>query len=219
MPAPITLRDARLYLCTDARGDRDDLARFLDAAYAGGVDIIQLRDKRLEAADELIAFEVLRAAAQRHGRLYAANDRADVATLAGADILHLGQGDLPVDAARRVLPAGVAIGRSTHSPQQAAIAVAEGADYYCIGPVWPTPTKPGRAGVGLTAVRAVAEQDDRSVPWFAIGDVNLDTIGEVVDAGASRVVVVRAITQADDPGRAARRLRAALPEPAAASGV
>lgn len=205
------LRSARLYLCTDARQDRRDFERFVNAAYEGGVDIIQLRDKRLEASAELEAFGVLEAAARRHGALFAANDRADVATLAEVDVLHLGQRDLPLDDARRVLPEGVLLGQSTHSLEQARTAQQSTADYYCIGPVWPTPTKPGRAAAGLDAVRAVAEHHDGNTPWFAIGNVNLETISRVVDAGATRVVVVRAITEAADPRAAAQQLRAALP--------
>jgi thiamine-phosphate pyrophosphorylase len=205
------LRSAQLYLCTDARQDIRDFERFVNAAYEGGVDIIQLRDKRLEASAELEAFTVLQAAARRHGKLFAANDRADVAALAEVDVLHLGQGDLPLEDARRLLPSHVSLGQSTHSLPQAMTAQQEGADYYCIGPVWPTPTKPGRQPVGLEAVRAVAEQNDGVTPWFAIGDVRLETISRVVDAGARRVVVVRAITEADDPRAAAQRLRAALP--------
>lgn len=204
------LRSARLYLCTDARHDRHDFERFVNAAYEGGVDIIQLRDKRLEASAELEAFTVLEAAARRHERLFAANDRADIATLANTDVLHLGQQDLSLEDARRILPNNVLVGQSTHSLEQA-LAAQTTADYYCIGPVWPTPTKPGRAAVGLEAVRAVAAQDDGDTPWFAIGNVNLDTISRVVEAGASRVVVVRAITEADDPRAAAQQLRAALP--------
>ncbi|MGH3884837.1 MAG: thiamine phosphate synthase, partial [Pseudonocardiaceae bacterium] len=137
------LADARLYLCTDARTDRGDLAEFAGAALAGGVDIIQLRDKALEARHELAALEVLAQACQRHGALLAVNDRADVALAAGAQVLHLGQDDLPVGWARRVLGDDVVIGRSTHDPAQVADAARQvGVDYFCTGPCWPTPTKP-----------------------------------------------------------------------------
>lgn len=202
------LATARLYLCTDARTDRGDLAAFVDAVLAGGVDIIQLRDKGvggpLEARQELAALEVFAAACRRHGALLAVNDRADVALAAGAQILHLGQDDLPVGWARRILGHDVAIGRSTHDPAQAAVAAGEpGVDYFCTGPCWRTPTKPGRVATGLDLVRGTAAAAPAR-PWFAIGGIEtLDRLDEVLAAGARRVVVVRAITEADDPGAAA----------------
>ncbi|QXJ25306.1 thiamine phosphate synthase [Actinomadura graeca] len=197
---------ARLYLCTDARERQGDLPEFLDAALGNGVDVVQLRQKGLEARQELEYLEVFRAACERHGALLAVNDRADVARAAGADVLHLGQGDLPVAAAREVVGGDVLIGRSTHSGEQASAAAAEpGVDYFCAGPVWPTPTKPGRAAPGPKLLEYVAERRG-SRPWFAIGGIDLGNLGEVLDAGASRVVVVRAITGADDPGAAAAAL-------------
>jgi thiamine-phosphate pyrophosphorylase len=210
--APITdrrarLADARLYLCTDARTARGDLADFADAALRGGVDVIQLREKGLEARDELAALEVLADAARRHGALLAVNDRADVALAAGADVLHLGQDDLPVPWARRVVGDDVVIGRSTHDEAQAAAAAVEdGADYFCTGPCWPTPTKPGRPAPGLDLVRATAAAAPAR-PWFAIGGIDHARLDEVLAAGATRIVVVRAITEADDPEAAARTLR------------
>ncbi|MFD2474946.1 thiamine phosphate synthase [Amycolatopsis silviterrae] len=208
------LADARLYLCTDARASRGDLAEFVDAALAGGVDIVQLRDKTggapLEAKQEIAALEVLAEACARHGALLSVNDRADVALAVGADVLHLGQDDIPVTLARRVLGEDVVIGRSTHSEEQAAAAAVEGGvDYFCTGPCWPTPTKPGREAPGLGVVRAAASLGTRR-PWFAIGGVDLGRLPEVVEAGASRVVVVRAITEAEDPRAAAEALRAGL---------
>ncbi|WP_019630837.1 thiamine phosphate synthase [Actinomadura atramentaria] len=202
---------ARLYLCTDAREDRGDLADFLDAALAGGVDIVQLRQKGLEARRELAHLAVFRAACDRHGALLAVNDRADVARAAGADVLHLGQDDLPVPDARAIVGGDVLIGRSTHSAEQAdAAAAQDGVDYFCTGPVWPTPTKPGRAapGPGLVA-HAAAQGNPR--PWFAIGGIDAGNVGEVLAAGARRIVVVRAITEAADPEKAAAELAAALP--------
>ena len=200
------LADARLYLCTDSRRDRGDLAEFVDAALRGGVDIVQLREKGIEARDELDALAVLADAARRHGALLAVNDRADVALAAGADVLHLGQDDLPVSWARKVVGDDVLIGRSTHDEAQAAAGAQEaGVDYFCTGPCWPTPTKPGRPAPGLDLVRATAAaQPDR--PWFAIGGIDHDRLGEVVAAGATRVVVVRAITEAGDPEEAARSI-------------
>jgi thiamine-phosphate pyrophosphorylase len=193
---------ARLYLCT---GMRPDLAEFADAALAGGVDVLQLREKGLEAGPELAALEVLAEACARHDALLAVNDRADVAHAAGADILHLGQGDLPVPAARALLGEGPLIGRSTHAEAEAdAAAVERGADYFCTGPVWPTPTKPGRPAPGLGLVRHTAALAPAR-PWFAIGGIDADNLDQVLDAGARRVVVVRALTEADDPGAAAAR--------------
>ncbi|MFF8701050.1 thiamine phosphate synthase [Streptomyces albidoflavus] len=206
------LADARLYLCVDARKRQGDLPEFLDAVLAGGVDIVQLRDKSLEAAEELELLELFADACRRHGRLLAVNDRADVAHAAKADVLHLGQGDLPVPAARAVIGGAPLVGRSTHSEAEAAAAAAQpGVDYFCTGPCWPTPTKPGRHAPGLDLVRyAAALTTDR--PWFAIGGIDADNLDEVTEAGARRVVVVRALTEADDPKAAAagfaRRLRA-----------
>jgi len=197
------LAAARLYLCTDGRRAQGDLLPFLDAVLAGGVDVIQLREKGLEAAEELALLSVFADACRRHGRLLAVNDRADVALAAGADVLHLGQDDLPVPVARQILGPGPLIGRSSHSPSQsAAAAIEEGVDYFCAGPLWTTPTKPGRPSTGLGLVSHVASLSvDR--PWFAIGGISLERLDSVLEAGATRVVVVRAITEADDPGAAA----------------
>ncbi|ALV36222.1 thiamine phosphate synthase [Streptomyces sp. CdTB01] len=207
------LSDARLYLCTDARRTQGDLPEFLDAVLAGGVDIVQLRDKGMEAAEELEHLQVFAEACARHGRLLAVNDRADVAHAAAADVLHLGQGDLPVPAARAILGEDVLIGRSTHAEAEAeAAAVQEGVDYFCTGPCWPTPTKPGRHAPGLGLVRHTAALNtDR--PWFAIGGIDLANLDEVIEAGARRVVVVRAITGADDPGAAAAEFAKRLRQP------
>lgn len=203
------LADARLYLCTDARLARGDLAEFADAALAGGVDIIQLRDKGLEARQELEALEILGDAARRHGALLAVNDRADVARAAGSDVLHLGQDDLPLEVARAIIGTDPVIGRSTHDVRQVAAAVDEAVDYFCTGPCWPTPTKPGRPAPGLDLVRHTAALAPDK-PWFAIGGIDADRLPEVLAAGAQRIVVVRAITEADDPQAAARHLRSAL---------
>ncbi len=212
------LVEAKLYLCTDARRERGDLAEFADAALAGGVDIIQLRDKGsvgeqrfgpLEAGDELATLEILADAARRHSALFAVNDRADIARAAGGDALHLGQGDLPSDVAREIVGPGTLIGLSTHDPEQAAAAAAADVDYFCVGPCWPTPTKPGRAAPGLQLVRSAAELDTGK-PWFAIGGIDADRLPAVLDAGARRIVVVRAITAADDPRAAAEQLKSAL---------
>lgn len=199
-----------LYLCTDARTGRGDLAEFADAALAGGVDIIQLRDKGLEARQELTALETMREACERHGAMLAVNDRADIARAVRADVLHLGQRDLPVPMARDIIGADPVIGRSNNDPEAAARSAQEpGSDYFCVGPTWATPTKPGRPAAGLELVeRAAALDSDR--PWFAIGGIDLTNIDQVLSAGATRVVVVRAITEAEDPRAAASALKARL---------
>ncbi|HEV7360984.1 MAG TPA: thiamine phosphate synthase [Mycobacterium sp.] len=227
MHQPVTrLTAARLYLCTDARRERGDLAQFADAALAGGVDIIQLRDKGsageqrfgpLEARDELEACAILADAARRHGALFAVNDRADIARASGADVLHLGQGDLPPAVARDIVGPDTVIGLSTHDADQVAAAADSSApgqaDNFCVGPCWPTPTKPGRTAPGLGLVRAAAQLDSAlgsDKPWFAIGGIDAQRLPEVLEAGARRIVVVRAITAAEDPQAAAQQLRSAL---------
>ena len=197
------LAAARLYVCTPIR---PDLGEFADAVLGAGVDLIQLRDKQAEAGPLLEASAVLRAAAERHDALFAVNDRADIALAAGADVLHLGQDDLPLGWARRILGDDVLLGRSTHDPTQATRAAAEPWDYLVAGPVWATATKPGRPATGTALVEAVAALDPPQ-PWFAIGGITQDTLREVMAAGATRAVVVRAITDAPDPATAARVLR------------
>ncbi|SCK28041.1 thiamine-phosphate pyrophosphorylase [Streptomyces sp. WMMB 714] len=212
------LADARLYLCTDARKEQDDLPQFLDAVLRGGVDIVQLRDKSLEAAEELEHLEVFADACRRHGKLLAVNDRADVAHAAGAAVLHLGQGDLPVPAARALVGDDVLIGRSTHAESEVDAAVKEpGVDYFCTGPCWPTPTKPGRPAPGLPLVRYTASLAPAR-PWFAIGGIDASNLDEVLDAGARRVVVVRVLTGAEDPEAAAAALSVRLRERVEADG-
>ncbi|WP_102141210.1 thiamine phosphate synthase [Mycobacterium hubeiense] len=212
------LASASLYLCTDARRERGDLAEFAEAALTGGVDIIQLRDKGspgekkfgpLEARQELEALAILADAARRHHALLAVNDRADIARAANADVLHLGQDDLPLAIARDIVGPATLIGRSTHDTGQVAAAIQEAVDYFCVGPCWPTPTKPGRPAPGLDLVRT-ASSSNTDKPWFAIGGIDEDRLPEVLAAGARRIVVVRAITAADDPQAAARRLKTAL---------
>jgi thiamine-phosphate pyrophosphorylase len=153
---------------------------------------------------------VLADACARHGALLAVNDRADVALAAGADVLHLGQDDLPVGWARKIVGDDVVVGRSAHSADETAVAADEaGVDYFCVGPCWPTPTKPGRPAPGLALVRTVATREPAR-PWFAIGGIDHTRLDEVLAAGARRVVVVRAITEAADPRAAAAALKARL---------
>ncbi|PJI94840.1 thiamine phosphate synthase [Luteimicrobium subarcticum] len=206
----VRLGAARLYLCTDAREASGDLEDFLDAALRGGVDVVQLRDRGISTRRELELLELVADVAARHGALWAVNDRADLAALAGAPVLHTGQDDLPVAVARRLVGPDVLLGRSTHADAEASAADADpDVDYFCVGPVWPTPTKAGRPAVGLDLVRRVAASGP-TTPWFAIGGIDEETVHEVVAAGARRVVVVRAVTAADDPEAAARHLRAVV---------
>ena len=212
------LATASLYLCTDARRERGDLAEFADAALAGGVDIIQLRDKGsageqqfgpLEARQELEALEILADAARRHGALLAVNDRADIAVAAGADVLHLGQDDLPLPIARDIIGPRPVIGRSTHDRAQASAAAAEAGRLLLRRPVLADPDQTGRPAPGLTWSASTAELATDK-PWFAIGGIDEQRLPEVLAAGARRIVVVRAITGAEDPRAAAQRLKARL---------
>jgi thiamine-phosphate pyrophosphorylase len=201
------LADALLYLCTP---DRPDLAEFLDAVLAGGVDVVQLREKGVEARREIELCTVVADAAARHGALWSVNDRADVAYAVRPDVLHLGQDDLPVSVARELLGSSVVVGRSCHDEQQVASAAVEsGVDYFCVGPTWPTPTKPGRPAPGPALLRYAASLATAR-PWFAIGGIDESNLDEVLEAGARRVVVVRALTEASDPHDAARRLAGRL---------
>lgn len=199
MPAADPALEARLYLIT---GARPGLEAFLEAAVAGGVDIVQLREKALADGELLRALEDARAITRRLGVPLVVNDRPDLAVLVGADYIHVGQDDMPPAAARRF---GLPVGLSTHS--RAEIDAAE-ANYIGVGPVHATPTKEGRPAVGLELVRYASKH--ARIPWFAIGGIDTGTIADVVAAGATRVAVVRAIGDADDPERAARELRAAL---------
>jgi thiamine-phosphate pyrophosphorylase len=197
VPSPA---DKRLYLITAVR---PDLREFLEAAVRGGVDIVQVREKDLADRELLDALEEAREVTGRLRLPLVVNDRADLAVLCGADFVHVGQEDLPVAQARRF---GVGVGLSTHAPRE--IDAAD-ADYIGVGPVFATPTKEGRAAVGLELVRYAAERA-RS-PWFAIGGIDAANVGEVVEAGARRIAVVRAIGDAEDPERAAAQLRTLLP--------
>jgi thiamine-phosphate pyrophosphorylase len=215
LDARAAVRDARLYLCTDAREERGDLPRFLDAVLGAGVDIVQLRQKGLEARRELALLEVFAEACAGHGRLLAVNDRADVAFAAGAPVLHLGQDDLPTATARRILGPGPLLGRSTHDPAQVDGVLADPeTGYFAVGPCWPTPTKPGRPAPGLAlveyAAKAAPPGDADAVPWFAIGGIDRTNVGAVLAAGARRIAVVRAITDAADPAAATAELAGML---------
>ncbi len=197
----------RLYLVATPRphwGEAEFLER-IEAALEGGVDMLQLRAKALEAQPYLALAAKVRALARRFGVPFVLNDRPDLAALAGADGVHLGQGDLTPGQARRFFQG--LVGRSTHRPEQAKRALEEGAGYLSIGPVWATPTKPGRAATGLEYVRWAAASLPDAVPWYAIGGIDLTRLEEVLQAGARRVAVVRAIQDAKDPKAAAKAFK------------
>ena len=199
------LAEARLYFVTDSATGED----VLRAALEGGADMLQLRDPALTDDELLAAAGPFRDACREHGALFWLNDRPDLALRAGADGVHLGQDDMPVPAARELVGSDLLIGLSTHSPAQLEAGIAAGADQLSVGPVWETPTKPGRPATGLEYVRHAARRDP-PVPWFAIGGIDAGNVREVAAAGARRAVVVRALREARDPRAAATALRAAL---------
>jgi thiamine-phosphate pyrophosphorylase len=202
------LRTARLYLVCGAQGgaaDPGNLPELLRGAVAGGVDIVQLREKELPD-DELVAIaNAARALCERIGALLIVNDRPRVALESGADGVHVGQDDIGVEEVRRMVGEDMLIGLSTHSPEQIDAVDPALVDYIGVGPIHETPTKPGRPAVGLELVRYAAAHSP--VPFFAIGGLDEGNVDAVLEAGASRVCVVRAIADAEDPERAARALR------------
>ena len=197
-PAPWPA-DRKLYLVTPVR---PGFGNFLSAAIRGGVDVVQVRERSLADGQLLEALAEARDVTAAHGVPLGVNDRPDLAVLAGADFVHVGQDDIPVEAARRF---GLPVGLSTHARSEIDAA---SSDYIAVGPVHATPTKEGRPAVGLELVRYAAA--NARVPWFAIGGIDASNVADVVAAGASRVAVVRAIVEADDPEAAARALRSAL---------
>jgi thiamine-phosphate pyrophosphorylase len=206
------LARSRLYVVTGARQSQGDLEEFLAAILEAGVDIVQLREKEAEAGDLLRWGEVFREAAHGRRALFIVNDRPDVAMALGADGVHLGQNDLPPDRVREMFGPDLLIGLSTHGIAPLRSAAAE-ADYVCVGPVHETPTKEGRPAIGLEPVGVAAREERR--PWFAIGGIDRETVPALADAGASRIAVVRAVTEAPDPAEAVRALLSFLPPLAA----
>jgi thiamine-phosphate pyrophosphorylase len=197
------LRSACLYLVCDDRPDE-----FLAGALAGGVDIVQLRMK--DASDDAISAAARRFAvvAREHGALFILNDRPDLVVATGADGVHVGQDDASVVDAREIVGPNRLVGLSTHSPEQVDAAAGLPVDYIGVGPVHATPTKPGRPAVGLELIRYAAAH--ATVPFFAIGGISPDNVAAVREAGAERVAVVRALTEAPDPALVARTLREAV---------
>ena len=202
------LHERRLYLCT---ADRPDLAEFVEACIVGGVDIVQLRDKRLDARPLIARAVIAREICAKHGVPFILNDRPDLALACEADGVHVGQDDVPAAAARRILGEGAIIGLSTHGPTQWTAAADEPVGYLSAGPVNATPTKPGRPGTGLGYLDFVSSSPTaETTPWFVTGGANPDTVDEMAAHGARRFVAVRYLTESADPEASARSLRAAI---------
>jgi thiamine-phosphate pyrophosphorylase len=204
VPGP-GLDGRRLYLCTP---DRPDLERFLAACVRGGVDVVQLREKELEARPLVARARLALRVCRGLGVPFILNDRADLALEVEADGVHVGQDDASPSVARRILGHGALVGLSTHAPAELDGAAGEPVDYVSVGPVVPTPTKPGRPGTGPEYVRYASGA--ARVPWFVTGGATPETVGPLVEAGARRFVVVRWLTGAADPEGAARALRRAV---------
>jgi thiamine-phosphate pyrophosphorylase len=207
------LENARLYFVCEARPGGSDPHALLEAALDGGTDLVQLREKEEIGDQELVAAaRPFRETTREHGAVFILNDRPELVRASEADGVHVGQDDMPVREARRVAGRGALIGLSTHSSAEVdAACAAEGddrPDQISVGPVWETPTKEGRPATGLELIEHAAEH--ATLPWFAIGGIDPDNVGEVIAAGARCVVVVRAIRDAADPKAAARALREAL---------
>lgn len=185
---------ARLYLITS---ESEHLFEIVEAALEGGVNIVQYRDKTAEDAQRIENGCKLRQLCHRYGALFIMNDRVDLAIAVDADGVHLGQQDIPFALARQLLGPHKIIGRSTTNPEEMERAIAEGADYIGVGPVFPTPTKPNKPAAGFDYVTYAARQSP--LPWFAIGGIDMSNINEVLAAGAERVAVVRAIMEAEQP--------------------
>lgn len=202
-----SIADATLYLVAPAHLDTSDLADLIPELASAGVDIVQLREKDLEAGDILRLAEPILDACRGAGIPFILNDRPDLAATLGADGVHVGQNDLPVDATRALIDDAL-VGLSTHARSEIDAAAGAAPDYIAVGPVFDTPTKPGRPGVGFGLLRYAAETI--TLPWFAIGGIDRATLDDVMEAGATRIVVVRAITEAADPVAAAAALKQQL---------
>lgn len=200
------LRTARLYFVCEARPGGEDPEPLLKAALDGGADIVQLREKSGDLRVTERSARTFRRLADNYGVPFIVNDDPEFAVSCRADGVHIGQDDVAVEEARRIVGNDALIGLSTHSAEQ--IAAASGVDHISVGPVWETPTKAGRPATGLDLVRHAAET--AVIPFFAIGGIDTENVGEVLAAGARRICVVRAIQDADDPAGAAMELRRAF---------
>jgi thiamine-phosphate pyrophosphorylase len=202
------LSSARLYLVARAEVGERMLSDLVPELADAGVDMIQLREKEMEAGDVMRAAEPIATACREARVPFIVNDRPDVAHALGADGVHVGQNDLPVGVARSIVGRDAIVGLSTHRREEVDSAAATEADYIAVGPVFETPTKPGRPAAGIELIRYAAPRVER--PWFAIGGIDEGNLHEVLEAGARRIVVVRAITEATDPPAAAARLKKML---------
>jgi thiamine-phosphate pyrophosphorylase len=210
------LRTARLYFVCDAQPRGGELEPLLRAALGGGVDIVQLREKDLPRREIELAALTFRRLCDTYSALFIVNDDPELARACDADGVHVGQDDTPVMGAREILGPDAIVGLSTHSEEQVAASAEAPVDYISVGPVWETPTKEGRPGVGLELVSHAAQAAPH--PFFAIGGIDAANAGQVVEAGARRLGVVRAIRDADAPSDAAESLRAALGDTGEAPG-
>ena len=201
------LRTARLYFVCDARPRGGEPEPLLRAALSGGVDIVQLREKQLPRREIELAALTFRRLCDTYSALFIVNDDPELALACDADGVHVGQDDMPAAEARELLGPEAIVGLSTHSEEQIAAAAAAPVDYISVGPIWETPTKEGRPGVGLELVAHAAANAPH--PFFAIGGIDPGNAGEVVAAGARRLGVVRAIRDAEAPAAAAEALRGA----------
>lgn len=206
-PKRVRLNDSNLYLVCDSTPASGDLDGFLAEVLDAGVDIVQLREKGMEAGPLMRWCEMVRRRTDEFEALFIVNDRLDVALACGADGVHLGQDDLPLDDARRLGGPELLIGSSTHTPAEVDAAPGSEADYIGVGPVHATPTKEGRPAVGTDLVSYAAEALGDGLPFFAIGGINSETVGDVVAAGARRISVLRAIIQSSDPASVVRDLK------------
>ena len=211
-PGPLRrerLRTARLYFVCEAlpRGEEPDA--MLQAVLTGGVDIVQLREKELDDDVIMRSARTFRRLCDTYSALFIVNDDPDLAHRCDADGVHLGQDDMPVVEARELLGAEAIIGLSTHSEEQIDAAAPAPVDYISVGPIWETPTKEGRPGVGLGLVEYAAAHSAH--PFFAIGGIDPANAPEVVAAGATRLASVRAIRDAERPQAAAEAMRKVPP--------
>jgi thiamine-phosphate pyrophosphorylase len=199
------LRQSLVYLVTSPQ---ENLVATVEAALKGGITLVQYRDKNTEDDVRFQRAQQLREICHRYQALFLVNDRVDLALAVGADGVHLGQTDMPIAVARRLLGPQAIIGRSTTNPEEMRRALEEGADYIGVGPVYSTPTKPGKAAAGLDYVRYAATHSP--VPWFAIGGIDADNLSEVLQAGAQQVAIVRAVMEAENPTQSAQAIVAQL---------
>jgi len=202
------LRTARLYLCCEAHPNGADPEPLLSAALRGGVDIVQLREKSLPRREIELAAQTFRRLCDTHSALFIVNDDPDLARACNADGVHVGQDDTPPSEARAALGPDVIIGLSTHSEEQIAASATEPVDHISVGPIWETPTKQGRPAVGLELISHAAQHAPH--PFFAIGGIDASNASQVIEAGAQRLCVVRALRDAADPTGAAEELRRAF---------